>query len=82
MFTFVIFDYSLEGPRASKTRTLHDRSYDISSTSFAKYDLIPIAREKMHKIWISVKNSLKNRQIGQFSRFSRPQVCTFEVVQN
>ena len=50
MFTFVIFGYNLEGPCASKTRVLYDRSYDISSTSFAKYDLTPIAREKMHKI--------------------------------
>ena len=50
MFTCVIFDYNLEGPRASKTRILHERSYGISSASFVKYDLIPIAREKMHKI--------------------------------
>ena len=50
MFTCVIFDYNLEGPRASKTRILHDLSYDISSVSFVKYDLIPIAQAKMHKI--------------------------------
>ena len=50
MFTCVIFDYNLEGPRASKTRILHERSYGISSASFVKYDLIPIAREQMHKI--------------------------------
>ena len=50
MFTCVIFDYNLEGARASKTRILHDRSYDISSASFVKYDLMLIAQAKMQKI--------------------------------
>ena len=82
IITFVIFYRRLEGPLASKIRSLHNHLYEISSVCAFKYDLLPIGREQLHKILISVKNSLKNRQVCQIRQFSRPQVCTFEVVQN
>ena len=48
--TFVIFYRRLDGPLASKVRSLHDRSCDISSACVLKCALIPITHEQMHKI--------------------------------
>ena len=82
MFIFVILNYSLEGPPASKTRILHDRSHHFFNDSLSKNVLTPMTSAYAQKIEFRLKNSLKKGQIGRFTKFLRPQVCTFEVVQN
>ena len=61
MFTCVIFDYNLEGQRASKTRILHVRSYHFFNDSLSKNVLTPMTSACAHEIEFRLKNSTTNR---------------------
>ena len=61
MFIFVILNYSVEGPPASKTRILHDRSHHFFNDSLSKNVLTPMTSAYAQKIEFRLKNSIRKR---------------------